>query len=66
MRIFLTGCTGFLGKSLLRFLSDEKDLKNIELGTINQNPQVTNYHLTQLGVSYNDFVNLKNKYCQFN
>ena len=46
--------------------NNREDLKNIELGTINQNPQVTNYHLTQLGVSYNDFVNLKNKYCQFN
>ena len=46
--------------------NNREDLKKIELGTINQNPQVTNYHLTQLGVSYNDFVNLKNKYCQFN
>ena len=38
MRIFLTGCTGFLGKSLLRFLSDEKDFKNIELYVLCRDP----------------------------
>ena len=42
------------------------DLKIVELGSKNEKPNVSGYHLKTLNVSENDFINLKNNKCQFN
>ena len=41
------------------------DLKNIELGSKSEQPVVSKYHLETLNVEFNDFIQLKNKKCQF-
>ena len=41
------------------------DLKKIELGSKNEQPVVSKYHLETLNVKFNDFINLKNDKCQF-
>ena len=42
------------------------DLQKIELGTKNEPPRVSKYHMETLGVSFKDFVNLKKSKCQLN
>ena len=42
------------------------DLSVVELGDRSVQPIVSKYHLETLNVSFNDFINLKNKKCQFN
>jgi len=41
------------------------DLKNIELGSKNEQPVISKYHLETLNVKFNDFIELKNEKCQF-
>ena len=42
------------------------DLQKVELGNKSESPRVSKYHLETLNVSLNDFINLKNRKCQFN
>ena len=47
-------------------LFNRDDLKKVELGSKNEKPNVSGYHLKTLNVSENDFIKLKNNKCQFN
>ena len=42
------------------------DLSVVELGDRSEEPIISKYHLETLNVSFNDFINLKNRKCQFN
>tara|TARA_B100001093_G_scaffold506897_1_gene566583 strand:- start:549 stop:1322 length:774 start_codon:yes stop_codon:yes gene_type:complete len=42
------------------------DLSVVELGNRKEQPIVSKYHLDNLNVTFNDFINLKNSKCQFN
>ena len=42
------------------------DLSVVELGDRSEEPIISKYHLETLNVSFNDFISLKNRKCQFN